>query len=103
MVWNEVEVMRAGNPVLINGVLYPSQTQAAAAIGVHRSRITQALATGRMDGLGKGAGYKVGSGSRKPCRINGKRYPSRVAAARALGVTPSAITQRLQKLAAMDW
>lgn len=78
---------------LIRGEIYPSQTDAARAIGVHVSTVNRALDRGTEDNVGLGPqGH-----SHKPCTINGQRYPSRASAARALGVTPPAICRALSE------
>lgn len=83
--------MPAPQPTLIRGQLYPSQTAAARALGVHLSTVNAALNAGTEDRIGLGLQGSPGS----PCYMNGKRWPSQAAAARALGVTPAAISRAL--------
>lgn len=83
--------MPASQPTLIRGQLYPSQTAAARALGVHISTINMALQRGTEALVGLGRRGCPGS----PCYMNGKRWPSQRAAARALGVRPAAISRAL--------
>jgi predicted DNA-binding protein (UPF0251 family) len=84
------------NPVRIRGVDYPSQKAAADALGVSRATVNQALDRGRIEFVGLGKGYGP-TRRRKPCVVDGTRYPSQAAAAAALGVTRSAIHYRLKR------
>lgn len=85
-------------PTLIRGQLYPSQTAAARALNVAPSGINRAIEMGLTDtvGLCKMGLRKMGAPG-KPCYLNGRRWPSRAEAARALGVTTSAVSQALRR------
>ncbi len=84
-------VGRKGCPVRIRGVLYPSQTAAALALGLHPGTIAKALDAGRVDEVG--LGIRRGGQPGKPCIYRGKAYPSRKAAALACGVSVAAVSK----------
>lgn len=86
--------MSGPSPTLIRGVLYPSQSAAARALGVSQSTINQALERGTQDHVGQGRRWRSGAPLR-PCYINGHRWPSRTAAANALGVSRAAISHAI--------
>lgn len=79
------------NVTEIRGVVYRSQSDAARALGVSHASICIALDRGRLQSVGLRM-----HGHRKPCYINGKRWPSQTAAARALGVTPAAVNRAVR-------
>lgn len=81
-------------PTLIRGVLYPSMSAAARALGVVTCTVSQAMDDGWLDrvGLGRPRGVSSRPDLRKPCWFRGKRYPSRTAAALAHGVTVAAVS-----------
>jgi hypothetical protein len=76
------------NRVTIRGVTYPSQIAAADALGVTRQTITGAVKRGTLDFVGLGP-PKPGCKPAyvHPTTVGGVTYPSRKAAAEALGVT----------------
>lgn len=82
-------------PTLIRGVLYPSRSAAALALGVSASAIAHAIRAKRLETVGlrpHGSG-----GPNQPCRIRGVLYPSQKAAAVALGVASSTVSEALQR------
>jgi hypothetical protein len=84
-------------PVTIRGVTYPSQKAAAEALGVSTQAITQAVRRGTTDNVGLGPLQK----GCEPVRLykitlGGVPYPSHKAAAEALGVTSTAISNYLK-------
>lgn len=82
-------------PVVIRGEHYLSQREAAAALGITQSAISQML-TKRGDLARAGLGPTGAPGNKnaaRPIRIGPLTFASRVAAARALGVTRSQITK----------
>ena len=79
------------NPTLIRGVLYPSQKDAAQALNVTKSAISNALTEGRIDTVGM-----IGAPP-KPCYVNGRRWRSRTDAARAIGCTLAAVSRALSQ------
>lgn len=83
----------SSTPTLIRGQLYPSQSAAARALGVHPSTVCNALERGTADKIGLAQKGRPG----EPCYLNGRLWPSRAAAARALGVSTSAISQALRR------
>ena len=87
-------------PTRIRGVDYPSMGAAARALGVTRGAIWYAMEKGTLDRCGLGAigiGAAV-TGLRKPCWYRGKHYPSRSDAARAHGVSVSAVSRSVAKM-----
>lgn len=84
------------SPVIINGVRYPSQGAAARALGV--SPVTISRHKKRAAIQGATGDIAVSTDLRlRPTVIDGVHYASRAAAARALGVSGSAITQRMRR------
>jgi len=88
--------MGASNPVVVRGVVYSSQKEAAEALGVGQSAIAQALIRrGHLDFVGlEGRPYLRGIA--KPARpvgtvIFGHRFESRSAAAKALNVSRATV------------
>lgn len=49
---------KASRPVPIRGQVYPSQAEAARALGVHRSTVNLAVKLGRADMIGRGRGWR---------------------------------------------
>lgn len=90
--------MPSAAPIQIRGVDYPSMRAAAEALGVTHGAIWQALEKGRLErvGLGIHGNWNGGAHLRKPCWFRGKHYPSRAAAARAHGLTVSAVCQSVK-------
>ena len=83
-------------PVMIRGVLYPSQKEAAAALGVSPSAISQRLknkGTAETVGLGISAGMYGNTNRAIPITILGCEFPSRTIAAEELGITRSQLTK----------
>ena len=83
-------------PVMIRGVLYQSHKEAAAALGVSPSAISQRLKkTGSTDtvGLGVSAGMYGNTNRAIPITILGCEFPSRTIAAEELGITRSQLTK----------
>jgi hypothetical protein len=81
-------------PVRIRGVLFPSQRAAAKFFNVSPTAIHQRLENGTLDGLVPG-----GKGGRppRPCVINGVRYETTQAAAKALGIPEGTIRRNLSR------
>jgi len=77
----------------IRGKVYATQAEAAQALGCHVSTICLAVAEGREDSVMTG----VHPAKWRPCRMNGRSFPSRTAAARALGVSRAAISAALRR------
>ena len=87
---------------MIRGVLYQSHKEAAAALGVSPSAISQRLKkTGSTDtvGLGVSAGMYGNTNRAIPITILGCEFPSRTIAAEELGVTRSQLTKWISKKA----
>lgn len=87
-------------PVMIRGVLYQSHKEAAAALGVSSSTISQSLKrTGSADtvGLGVSAGMYGNTNRAIPTTIWGYEFPSRTIAAEELGITRSQLTKWISK------
>lgn len=88
-------------PVRIRGVVYPSVNAAAAAVGVKPSTISaQLLRKGHAEsaGLGMAApGRNSIPRNRKPVTIHGTSFPTIKAAADALGLSYTALHQRLRR------
>lgn len=72
--------MGVEKPITVRGVEYPSQTDAARALGVTRAAISLAHKRGRVDSLGAGPGPQ-----RKPIVIRGVTYIGVAEAAAAMG------------------
>ena len=89
-------------PVMIRGVLYQSHKEAAAALGISPSAISQRLKkTGSTDtvGLGVSAGMYGNTNRAIPITILGCEFPSRTIAAEELGITRSQLTKWISKKA----
>lgn len=88
-------------PVRIRGVVYPSVTSAAAAVGVRPSTISgQLLRKGHADsaGLGNAApGRNSVPRKRRPVTIHGAAFPTIQAASDALGLNYWTLHKRLRK------
>lgn len=84
---------RPKKPVTIRGVTYESQKAAAAALRLVPSTVSLAVKYGFEDRLGI-TGRKVGGRPGNPITIKGVTYPSQIAAAKALGLSPCTITAR---------
>lgn len=83
-------------PVSIRGKIYPSQKEAARAMGVVPSAISQALrikGTADHVGLGLGGGFLGNKNGAKKLTILGVTFQSRSQAAKDLGVSRSQITK----------
>lgn len=74
---------RKPSPICIRGVTFSSAKEAAETHGVHVSTIYASARKGTLDDLGRS--NRVPN---RPTTIYGKTYPSRKAAADALGYTP---------------
>lgn len=72
-------------PVVIRGVHYESQKEAAEALGVHPCTIQKALNEGRLEAVG------LFDNNRVPVTIRGVRYSSMTAAAKAFGINQSVV------------
>jgi DNA-binding transcriptional LysR family regulator len=96
--------MPAAQPCRIRGVVYPSQTEAARAIGVHVTTISNALRDGREDRVGIKLDI-IGTEAPPPYLdvrliptwVGGRRFRSRSAAARALGISPQCLAMRIAR------
>ena len=89
-------------PVTIRGVTYRSHTAAAEALGVPKQTITTAVKRGNPDGAGTRPRRKGGGPAYlKPLTLGGVNYPSRKAAAEALGVESTQISNYLRVLDAI--
>lgn len=73
------------NPVRIRGVDYPSQKEAAEALGVSPVTVSQMLDMGRPDSIG------LGKHKGKPVTIRGVTYANGVEAGEKLGVSRGTI------------
>ena len=94
-------------PITVRGVRYESTSAAARALGVSKVYLRRARRRGRLDGVGCGKGNLLDGSPRVPpaagrpgprsipCTVKGVDYPSRAAAARALGISPRAVTAAL--------
>lgn len=82
------------DPVRIQGVVYRSVCEAARALGRSRHTIVRALDRGDPDSaVARGRGHPG-----KPVTLaDGRTFPSRAAAAAALGLTPTAVYRHLAK------
>jgi hypothetical protein len=72
---------RPREPFTIRGEVFTSTREAAERFNVKVSTVTQAISNGRCDSIGQP------KWNRKPITIDGVYYPSRFAAARAIGVS----------------
>lgn len=72
-------------PVTIRGVTYGSIAEAAAALKVCPSAVSQANARGRLDSVANPLANKRGH-SGIPVTVDGTHYPSKLAACEALGL-----------------
>jgi len=88
--------MKKPKPVTIRGVTYPSISAAARAHGVRPSTIHSAMERGRLDYVGVGSS-KNGKWNGSPVVIRGVTYSSLREAARALGVSPQAVSTALMR------
>lgn len=89
-------------PVMIRGLLYQSHKEAAEALGVSPSAISQSLKrTGSTDtvGLGNSSGMYGNTNRSIPTSILGCEFPSRKIAAEELGITRSQFTKWISKKA----
>lgn len=84
---------RKSGPIVIRGVSYATQSDAARALGVSPATISLAKTRGRLDAVG--LGVKSGAPA-KPTKIRGMMFLSREAAAEYLGVQPGDITAYLR-------
>lgn len=75
-------------PVTIRGVTYASTNEAAAALGVSYSAVTEAKRRGKLDHVGLGS-----STLSKPVRIGNISFPSRKAASDALGAGKAYVSE----------
>jgi len=83
-------------PVSIRGTVYSSHQEAAEAMGVTPSAISQRLRMkGSADtvGLGLGGGVPGNKNAAKELKIFGVTFQSRVQAAKELGITRSRLTK----------
>ncbi len=83
-------------PVMIRGVLYQSHKEAAEALGVSTSAISQRLRVkGSADTVGLGlSGAAIGNKNRaKEIKIWDMTFPSRTKAAELLGISRSQLTK----------
>lgn len=80
-------------PILIRGVLYPSQCAAARALGVSHRTVYSALERGSLDFVGCGRNYH----NKKRTTIEGVTYPTMKAAAHAQGWPEHIITTAKRK------
>lgn len=82
-------------PVVVRGRQYPSQKDAAAALGITQSALSHMLAKRgnlTMAGLGP-TGAPGNQNNARPFKIGPLTFASRVAAAKALGISRSQITK----------
>lgn len=81
-------------PVTIRGVTYASRAEAGLALGVAAATIGQAERLGYLQtvGLKRTMGVEAGGRMPHPVTIRGVTYPSQTAAAKALGVSTSRIS-----------
>ena len=88
---------RLAKPVTIRGVEYRSSLDAAKAIGVSVQTVRQAVSSGTLDNVGLGP-RKLGDAPTygRATNIANVLYPSRTAAAKALGVTISEISSYIK-------
>jgi len=89
-------------PVVIRGTVYSSHQEAAQAMGVTPSAISQRLRVkGSADtvGLGLAGGVPGNTNAAKELTILGVRFRSRVQAAKELGITRSQLTKWISQSA----
>ena len=79
-------------PVRINGVDYASVREAAEDIGLAISTIYGAIEDGRTESVG----FRKGNGGKETV-VDGVTYPSRQAAAKALGLHKDTIRKRFNR------
>lgn len=82
-------------PVTIRGTLYPSQAEAARALGVSKAVINSAKRGGTLDfvGLGPAMGERSGGAKgRKPVTLNGTTFSSMSEAAASIGISVSELS-----------
>ena len=81
-------------PVIVRGRRYASQKNAAAALGITPSAISTMLAKkGDLSTAGLGpTGAPGNQNAARPVKIGPMTFPSRIKAARALGITRSQLT-----------
>ncbi|MFH5773571.1 hypothetical protein ACHFJ0_04910 [Paracoccus sp. NGMCC 1.201697] len=85
------------NPCRINGVDYPSQKAAAAALKVRPTTISKALAAGRENNVNRNLGRLGNTNAKRvPVVAFGRSWPSKWAMARDLGVSRALITRSLK-------
>lgn len=80
-------------PVIIRGVTYRSQKEAARSIGVHPGTVKNALDRGTLDYCGFGRNYHT----KKKVYVNGVEYESQYAAARAIGWTETRFSSMVDR------
>jgi biotin operon repressor len=73
----------------IRGVSYPSQADAARALGLNSRTVWKAANLGTLDRVGTG-------GRHVPVVIDDTHYPSMTEAGRALGISRQAVASRVQ-------
>ena len=82
--------------IKVRGVVYKDRSAAAKALGVSPSAVTSMVAAGRADYIGLGRSRKHNATRIAiPVEIGPLKFPSRKAAARALGCSPSMIAYAL--------
>lgn len=91
------------NPVTIRGVTYPSQTAAADALGVAKATVSAAALGGTLDDVGRGLPQPgCEPAHTRPTTVGGVTYPSRKAAAAALGVTVAQLSGYMAVVRALE-
>lgn len=86
-------------PCRINGVVYPSQKAAAAALGVSEGHVSKCIRAGRFDGVVTQREGKRGNTNaiRRPVVAFGRSWVSQSAMARDLGVDRGIVVRALRK------
>jgi hypothetical protein len=91
-------------PIEHDGVIYPSQTALAKALGLHRATVSRAVWLGKLDSLGKGSKNGLALATRnsahvrcQPVSAHGWEWPSQKAAGEALGIKSSGVQGRLDR------
>lgn len=95
-------------PIEWDGVVYPSMAALSRALGLSRSRVSNAKRLGKMHtlGIGSKAGWVLGQNlglkamhdaKRQPVAALGWYWPSQLAAADAMGVHHSCISNWLRR------
>lgn len=89
--------------VTIRGVTYPSQKAAAEASGVSVQAVSSARQRGTLDRVGLGP-LRAGCPPvfQKPITVQGHTFPSRTAAAEALGIPRSYLSSYVAVVEAID-